>query len=234
MRPLAVSTISILLLAVPALAQPGRSGLLRQYDKLEECTTVNASVFRYGPGGGVRLFTFDAQAMHRDTAPPPEPIRDATFSFGAEYGPNENDVDRGNPGLSLVVDDSITRWYPGRHSRPYPAQHIRGGTHERVYVHVPAADLRRIARATTVRGKVEERSFTLDAAQIGILRQLADFMARSPGAPVPVPGEFDHMDCDSHSWSPNYPPYRPETDDAPVARPRGQISLREEPMTWAW
>ncbi|HEU4456599.1 MAG TPA: hypothetical protein VFR81_26265 [Longimicrobium sp.] len=234
MRALVISTLSILLLTVPVCAQPGRSGLLRRYDKLEECTTVNASVFRHGPARATRLFTFDAQAMHRDTAPPPEPIREATFTFGIEYGTDEGDFDHDDHALSLVVDDSVVLRYPGRHARPFPARHVRGGTHERVYVRVPAADLRRIARATTVRGKIEQRAFTLDAARIATLRQLADFMARSPGAPIPVPGEFDSMDCDSYPWSPNHPPYEPETDDAPAARSRGQISLREEPVTWAW
>lgn len=213
MRSLVIAA-AVLLVSVPADAQPGRSRLLSQYDKRESCTTVQANVFRYGPRGR-NLFTMDAFAMHLDTAPPPEPIREATFMFGAESGPDEDGFGGDDAVLSLVVDDSVALRYPARGTRPYPAQYLRGGTFERLYARIPAADLRRMARAARIRGKIGQREFALDGAQIGILRQLSDFMARSPGAPVPIPGAFDARDCDSYSWSPNYSPYKPEKDDAP-------------------
>jgi len=215
MRPTVIAVSAVLLVSVQACARPGRGQLLREYDELESCTTVNASVFRYGPKER-SLFTFDAQAMHRDTAPPADPIREATFAFGVAYGPDEGTTDE--PGLSLVVDDSVPLRYPGRFGRPFPSEHIPGGMHVRVYVRVPAADLRRIARAAKVSGTVERREFALDAAQIAVLRQLSDFMARSPGAPVPVPGEFSGRDCDSFPWSPNHLPYQdPGEPGAPGA-----------------
>jgi hypothetical protein len=212
---LLVIIAALLLAAVPAGAQPGHNHLERKYDELESCTTVNALVFRYGPGGGRNLFTMDAFAMHRGSVPPREPIREATFSFGAEYGMDEDGFGGSDPALSLVVDDSVALRYPARGWRPYDAQYLRGGLHQRLYAHVPAADLARIARAARVTGTIGERPFALDGTQIGILRQLSDFMARSPGAQVPVHGGFDHRDCDSFSWSPNYLPYDPEKDDAP-------------------
>lgn len=214
MRSLVITAAAVLLVSVPAGAQPGHNHLERSYDELESCTTVNALVFRYGPRGR-NLFTLDASAMYGDTAPPTEPIREATFMFGAEYGPDEGLFTGDDAALSLVVDDSVALRYPARGTRPYPAQHLRGGVAERLYARVPAADLARIARASRVTGRIGEQPFTLDSAQIGILRQLSDFMARAPGAPIPVHGEFDHRDCDSYSWSPNYPPYDPEKDDAP-------------------
>jgi hypothetical protein len=215
MRSLVIAVSAVLLIVVPTWAQPGRTRLLRDYVELESCTTVQASVFRHGPGGGRSLFMMDAFAMHRGAAPPREPIREATFTFGTERGPDEEIFGGDDPGLSLVIDDSVVLRYPARVTRPFPARHLRGGTFERLYARIPAADLRRMARAATIRGKIGQREFALDGARIAILRQLSDFMARSPRAPVPVPGRFDARDCDSYPWSPNHPPY-----DAEDAAPR--------------
>jgi len=210
MRPLATAVSAVLLAAVPALAQPGRDPLRSQYDALESCTTVNVSVFRYGPGGGRNVFTLDAQAMHLGKVPPPRPIPEATFLFREERGPDQDTFGGDDPALSLLLDDSVALRYRMRPARPFPAQHLRGGTLERLYARIPAADLRRMAGAARIRGKIGDQEFTLDGARIATLRLLSDFMARSPSAPVPVPGGLDARDCDSYPWSPNFSPYKPE------------------------
>ncbi|HEX2201701.1 MAG TPA: hypothetical protein VHG91_00310 [Longimicrobium sp.] len=79
---------------------------------------------------------------------------------------------------------------------------------------MPAADLGRIARASVVRGSALFNDFTLAPPEREALRQLADFVARSPKAPVPRPSGQGVTDCDS------YPPpddRRPDSDAA--ARP---------------
>ncbi len=213
MRSLSIAVSALLLVSISACSRPGGSRLLRSFDNLESCTTVNAGVFAYGPGGGRNVFTFDAQAMHLDTVPR-APVPEATFTFSSEHSA-ESDTFGSPVQLALVMEDGTRLSYPGRHGKPFPAQHLRDGMLSSVYFRVPAGDLRRLARASNVRGRIGEAEFVLDSAKIAALRQLADFMARSPGAPVPVPGDFDQRDCDSYAWSPNYAPYDPAKDDEP-------------------
>jgi len=209
MRRCLAVLIAVFLLPSSLWAQPGRNHLLRHYDELEACTTVNADVFTLSPRRGRNLVELDAFAMHRGTAPA-EPFREVTFRLTVEHGADSDTLGLDDPRLTLVLDDSARLSYRGRPARSFPARHVRGGVLDRMHFRVPVADLRRIAHAAKVEGRVGMVGFTLGPRRLGVLRQLADFVARSPRAPTPRRGDFDWTDCDSFPWSPNHPSYQPE------------------------
>lgn len=197
-----------LLAASPLAAQPGRNHLWSSYDELESCTTVLAKVLARPAGPGRELFWLEAQAMIRDSARA-EPVREVVVTAGAEQKHDEARWSA-SPELVLVLDDSVRLRYTGRYGRHFPAQYLPNGDLNRVWFRVPAADLRRIARASTVRGSALFNDFTLAPPEREALRQLADFVARSPKAPVPRPSSQGVTDCDSYS---------PEPSKGGIARP---------------
>ena len=203
---LSIVAVSVALLAgVSACSRSG--GLLRSFDPLESCSTVGGRVLTHAPVDGRVRLTLDAFAMHRGEAPT-EPMREATFSIAAEHDPDTDVLGLESPELELVMDNSVVLRYDGRAApRPFPASHVRGGVNERVYFRVPAADLRRIARAGAVRGRVGALEMTLREREMAILRRLAAIDARAPHVEAPRDGRFDHMDSDSYPWSPNLLPY---------------------------
>lgn len=191
---IAVSTL--FLAAAPLAAQPGRNHLWSSHDELESCTTVLAKVLARPAGHGRERFWLDARAMIRDSARA-EPVRDVVVTAGAEQKDDEARWSD-SPELALVLDDSVRLRYPGRYGRPFPAQHLPDGTLNRVWFWMPSADLGRIARASAVRGSALFNDFTLAPREREALRQLADFVARSPRAPVPRPSSQSVTDCDSY------------------------------------
>ena len=204
MRPSHAAAAVLLASCTSSAQQQAGNHLWRSYDELEACTTVHANVFTREPRGGQTLFTLDVFALHADTAPA-GPFREVALTFGMEHDEERSPLGGQSPRLSLVADDSVRLRYQGRSSRPFPAQHLPGGMLERVYFRIPIEDFPRIARASAVSGQVGTTGFALDAGQVAVLRQLADYVARSPDAVVPQRDrELWGMDCDSHPWSPNH------------------------------
>jgi hypothetical protein len=217
MRPLLFVTTAVFLASSTLYAQPSRNHLRASYDELEDCTTVLADVFaRRERGGG--MFEVGVFAMHGGTAPT-GPIADAAFKVALEADEGAFEAE-----LTLVADDSVRLVYQGRHGKPFASRRVRGGTLERAYFRVPTADLRRLARATKVEGHAG-RAFTLDARGREALQQMAGFIARAPGAPVPRPGRVETMDCDSYAWSPNHL----RADSSEGSRPAGPASRDAAP-----
>lgn len=222
MRPLLVATTAVFLASSSLHAQPSRNLLRSSYDELEDCTTVLADVVtRRERGGGT--FEVEVFAMHGGRAPA-GPIADAAFKVLLEADEDAFDAE-----LTLVADDSVRLVYSGRHGKPFPSRRVQGGAVESAFFRVPAADLRRLARAAKVEGHAG-RSFTLDAPGREALRQMAAFIAREAGAPVPRPGTVETMDCDSYEWSPN----DLRADSPEGSRPGGPASRDAAPADTAF
>lgn len=200
MRPRFIVLIALLSTSSTLAAQPARGALWHDYDALESCTSVLANVFTR-PTGERGTLSFHLKAMIHDSLAS-RPVEEALFMFGAEHA-GESPFGQ-EPGLALVIDDSLRATYAGRHLRPFPSRRVRGGTLETVQFRVPAADLQRIARASTVRGTAGNAVFTLTARQIAVLRQLADHAALWRRPPLRR-GEGLGLDCDSFQGPENAP-----------------------------
>lgn len=207
---LAVSSLA-LLAASPLAAQPGRNHLWSSYDELESCTMVLAKVATRPVRGDQYLFQLDGRAMIRDSGRT-APIEDVVFVALTEHREDDDRLST-DPELTLVLDDSVRLRYDGAYMKPFPAEYLSGGVMTRARYWVPAADLRRIARASRVRGRALLTEFTLASREREALRQLSDFVARSPRAPTPRPSRQGVTDCDSYPT----PPDRRPSDTA--ARP---------------
>lgn len=196
MRPvLAAAAAALLLLSSPLSAQPGPNHLRRSYDALESCTTVVATVLTHAPNRARTFFSLRAAVTLRDSLRG-TPVEEVTLALEAEQDGDAEALAFGSePDLVLEGDDSLRLRYPARIGRSWPARYLPGGTLDQAYVKVPAADLARLARAERVRGSAGTRPFALRPGDLAALRQLADFVARSPRAPVPRWARHELPDC---------------------------------------
>lgn len=198
-----LAAAAVLLAACSRPAEVAHNRLWRSDDSSEACTVVQANVFTRTPGSAGGVGALYVTAMLRDGVP--APAREAIFLFHVEEPADSSYFPGGEADLALAVDDSLRLRYAGRFGKPYPSEQLPGGASESPQFRVPLADFQRISRAANVEGRVGTIPFALDAAQIRVLREMADYVARWPRVPELRTAPHQGYDCASDQGPANPP-----------------------------
>jgi hypothetical protein len=203
MRAVLGAAAVLLLAACDRPAEVAHDHLWRGDDSSEACTVVQASVFTHTPGNAGGIRSLYLTAMLRDSVP--APAREVIFLFHVEQPADSVYFPGGEAELSLAVDDSLRLRYAGRFGKPYPSEQLPGGAQESPQFRVPLADFQRIARAAKVEGRAGTLPLALDAGQVEVLREMADYVARWPRVPELGTRPHQGYDCDSDQGPANPP-----------------------------